>query len=55
MDTYHCFGSRWFCLQMQEAFDGQARILGELSRTEQEQEQVSVLTFYTPPPVPPTL
>ena len=31
MDTYHCFGSRWFCLKMQEAFDGKARFLGELS------------------------
>ena len=43
MDTYHCFGSRWFCLQMQDAFDGQARILGELSRTVKDEKFRQVL------------
>lgn len=43
MDIYHRFGSRWFCLQMQDAFDAQARILGELSRTMKEEKFQRVL------------
>ena len=30
LDRMHCFGSRWFCLQMQEAFNGQSAILREI-------------------------
>jgi hypothetical protein len=30
MDVYHCFGSEWFCFQMQHAFDGQRRILRQI-------------------------
>jgi hypothetical protein len=30
LDDYHKFGSRWFCLQMREAFEGQAGIIAKL-------------------------
>ena len=30
LDKLHCFGSRWFCLQMQEAFNVQSAILREI-------------------------
>ncbi len=32
LDKFHCFGSRWFCLQMQEAFSAQGAILGATSQ-----------------------
>lgn len=32
LDKFHCFGSRWFCLQMQEAFNIQSAILGEIAQ-----------------------
>lgn len=31
LDKLHCFGSRWFCIQMQEAFNAQAAILKEIA------------------------
>lgn len=32
LDKLHCFGSRWFCLQMQEAFNAQSAILKEIAQ-----------------------
>ena len=32
LDNFHCFGSRWFCLQMQEAFNVQSAILREIAQ-----------------------
>src|ERR1039458_6471475 len=32
LDKFHCFGSRWFCLQMQEAFNVQSAILREIAQ-----------------------
>jgi len=32
LDKFHCFGSRWFCLQMQEAFNVQSAILREITQ-----------------------
>jgi hypothetical protein len=32
LDKLHCFGSRWFCLQMQEAFNVQSAILREIAQ-----------------------
>jgi hypothetical protein len=31
LDKLHCFGSRWFCVQMQEAFNTQSAILKEIA------------------------
>ncbi len=31
LDKLHCFGSRWFCVQMQEAFNAQCAILKEIA------------------------
>ena len=33
LDKLHCFGSRWFCLQMQEAFTAQKNVLYDLIRS----------------------
>ena len=33
LDKFHCFGSRWFCLQIQDAFDVQSAILREVAQT----------------------
>ena len=33
LDKFHCFGSRWFCLQMQEAFAVQRNVIGQLSQS----------------------
>jgi len=31
LDKLHCFGSRWFCVQIQEAFNAQTAILKEIA------------------------
>jgi hypothetical protein len=43
MDKFHCFGSRWFCLQMQQAFDRQSNFFGEILQTGQSEKFRQVL------------
>jgi hypothetical protein len=43
MDKFHCFGSRWFCLQMQQAFDRQSNFFSEILQTGKSEKFRQVL------------